>query len=170
MYVYFCSYKIVKGEGKMRKDRLTKHLSSILLIMIIWTSLFTPLSIQHIEAAENQDLVITEIMPDNTGADNYEFFEIHNKSDQPINLANYKFSYIYTDGSGKPVSLIIPEQTIDPKQTLVFWYNNSGKSKVEFLNHYGADIQSESVLEFSGFSGFSNGGNRGNLDSRPKWK
>ena len=79
----------------MRKDRLIKQLSSILSIMIIWTSLFMPLSNQQVEAAENQDLVITEVMPNNTGTDNYEFFEIHNRSDQPINLGKlYVFVYI----------------------------------------------------------------------------
>ena len=59
----------------MRKDRLIKQLSSILIIMLIWTSLFMPLSNQQVEAAENQDLVITEVMPNNTGTDNYEFLK-----------------------------------------------------------------------------------------------
>ena len=146
----------------MRKDRLIKQLSSILSIMIIWTSLFMPLSNQQVEAAENQDLVITEVMPNNTGTDNYEFFEIHNRSEQSINLANYTFSYTYSDGSGTAIPLIIPEKTIEPNQTLVFWYNKSGKSTAEFLLHYSADIPIESVVEFTGteFSGFYNGGNR----------
>ena len=63
---------------------------------------------------------------------------------------------------GTAIPLIIQEKTIKPNQTLVFWYNKSGKSTAEFLNHYNADIPIESVVEFTGteFSGFYNGGNR----------
>lgn len=38
-------------------------------------------------------LMITEIAPDNTGSDEYEYFEIHNTTNAAINLAEQKYFF-----------------------------------------------------------------------------
>src|SRR5699024_8690650 len=46
-------------------------------------------------------LLITEITPDTanvSGSDAYEFIEIYNNTDQPINLKDYQLTYGYPDG------------------------------------------------------------------------
>ncbi|RFU69653.1 lamin tail domain-containing protein [Bacillus sp. V59.32b] len=147
---------------KMKRVELGKPLAMFLVFILSFTGLFTPVAFQNVSASEKQGLVITEIMPNNKGADDYEYFEIHNNSGQPLNLADYKYFYTYSDGSGSNIPLSVGEHTIDQGQTLVFWYNKSNKNKADFLTHYGASIDAESILEFSGagFTGFYNGGNR----------
>jgi hypothetical protein len=147
----------------MKKKKWGKVLSLTTAFSLMWTGLAGAAGpINSVSAAGNQDLVVTEIMPNNIGADDYEFFEIHNKSDYPLNLANYKFVYSYSDGSGTAFPLTVAEKTIDPGQTLVIWYNKSNKTKTDFLGHYQSTIDAESVLTFTGngFTGMSNAGNR----------
>ena len=48
-----------------------------------------PVSLQttvHDVQQQPSGLVVTEILPDTTGYDHYEYFEIHNASDEAINL------------------------------------------------------------------------------------
>ncbi|MGM7721871.1 lamin tail domain-containing protein [Metabacillus sp. Hm71] len=109
----------------------------------------------------NSYLFITEVAPNSKGTDNYEFFEVYNNSNQPLSLANYAFIYRYTD-TGKEIVFQVPAVTIDPQETLVLWFNNSGLTLSDFNNYYGLQLTSEQVVEFKDvFPGFANGGNRG---------
>src|SRR5699024_6960081 len=63
-----------------------------------------PVSLQttvHDVQQQPSGLVVTEILPDTTGYDHYEYFEIHNASDEAINLdeAGYSFAYSYEDSA-----------------------------------------------------------------------
>ena len=102
-------------------------------------------------------LLITEISPDSAGSDYYEFFEVYNNSNQPLLLNNYTFHYLYTDGSLADKAFPIPENTvIQPQQTLVFWYNNEGKTPAEFNTFFGSSIPEERIISFKDeFPGFS---------------
>lgn len=108
-------------------------------------------------------LLITELAPNSKGGgtDNYEYFELYNNTNQALTLTNYTFVYRYTD-SGKDVPFQIPANVIESKQTLVFWYNNSGKELSDFNQNFGTDLTSEQVIEVTdkAFPGFANGGNR----------
>lgn len=42
-------------------------------------------------------LTVTEIAPDHPGADNFEFFELTNYSDEAVDLTGWAVSYIYAD-------------------------------------------------------------------------
>ncbi|MDL4842672.1 lamin tail domain-containing protein [Aquibacillus rhizosphaerae] len=108
-------------------------------------------------------LLITELSPNSKGGgtDYYEYFELYNNTNQTLPLNNYTFVYRYTD-TNKEVVFQIPTTSIDSKETLVFWYNNDGRSLSDFNNNFGSDLTSDQVVEVtdSNFPGFANGGNR----------
>jgi hypothetical protein len=108
----------------------------------------------------NSHLLITEVSPNSNGSDYYEFFEVYNNTNQQLSLTNYTFIYRYTD-SGKEVVFQIPTTTIEPRETLVLWFNNNDLTLADFNNHFGSKLTNKQVVEFKGaFSGFANGGNR----------
>jgi hypothetical protein len=126
-------------------------------------------TVQPVNATEEDtnllpNLLITELSPNSKGGgtDYFEYFELYNNTDKPLSLANYSFNYRYTDGSNTPdVVFSIPNTTIEPQKTIVFWFNNGSKTLAEFNSNFGSSLTSEQVVEFKDkFPGFSNGGNR----------
>ncbi|MUK90344.1 metallophosphoesterase [Ornithinibacillus sp. L9] len=106
-------------------------------------------------------LLITEIMPDNDGADDYEYFEVYNNSDRAISLDYYTIALRYTDGSGTAdKAFSFPETTIDPGETLVFWNNSKNVTVEDFNAHYQTELTSDQVVSYQG-TGFYNSGQRG---------
>ncbi|OMF22065.1 hypothetical protein BK133_27285 [Paenibacillus sp. FSL H8-0548] len=115
-------------------------------------------------------LLLTELVPDSTnigGGDGYEFAEVYNNTDQPINLKDYKIRYRYTD-SGPSADVIWPsskEDAIIPAGgTVVFWVINSYNSSAtaaSFNANYGGSQLVEGVNLFKLYSdGMANGGKR----------
>lgn len=107
-------------------------------------------------------LLITEISPNSKGTDSYEFFELYNNTNQPLKLAQYSFYYRYTDNSNEDKKMVLPDVTIAPQQSLVFWFNINSKTLTDFNTNFGTELSPEQVIEFmDDFPGFANGGNRG---------
>ncbi|MFS0865009.1 lamin tail domain-containing protein [Fredinandcohnia sp. 179-A 10B2 NHS] len=107
-------------------------------------------------------LLITEISPNTAGGgtDYYEYFELYNNTNQPLPLSNYSFIYRYTD-TGNELPFLLPVTTIEPQQTLVFWFNNGDKTLSDFNANFGAELTGNQVVQFKdAFPGFANGGNR----------
>ncbi|WP_413303471.1 lamin tail domain-containing protein [Bacillus sp. 1P10SD] len=121
-----------------------------------------PITLSEEDFNSYPHLLITELSPNSkgTGTDYYEFIELYNNSNQPVSLANYSFVYKYTDtGVEKPFQ--VPDVTIAPQQTIVYWFNNGGKTLVDFNSNYGLNLTANQVVEFKDvFPGFANGGNR----------
>ncbi len=114
------------------------------------------------ETTSDRPLLITEISPNSKGGgtDYYEYFELYNNTNQPLSLTNYSFIYKYTD-TGNEVMFQIPPTTIEPQETLIFWFNNGSRELAEFNQNYELTLTSENVVEFKDvFPGFANGGNR----------
>ncbi|WP_052659534.1 lamin tail domain-containing protein [Bacillus alveayuensis] len=104
------------------------------------------------------ELLITEIVPDSTnvnGLDGYEFIEVYNNTNQPINFKDYKIRYRYPMegpeadliwGQADDQDLIIPSGG-----TMVFWIINSGNHELtvqDFNNHYGTNlIENQSIVK-----------------------
>jgi hypothetical protein len=108
----------------------------------------------------NSPLLITEISPNSKGTDNFEYFEVYNNTNQTLPLSNYAFIYHYTD-SGEEKEFKVPAATIEPQETLVFWFNTKGLPLEDFNNHYGLELTKDQVVEYTeGFPGFSNSGKR----------
>ncbi|PMC37586.1 metallophosphoesterase [Bacillus sp. UMB0899] len=108
----------------------------------------------------NSPLLITEISPNSKGTDNFEYFEVYNNTNQTLPLSNYTFIYLYTE-TGEEKEFKVPSTTIEPQETLVFWFNNNGLTLEDFNNHYGLELTKDQVVEYKDeFPGFANGGNR----------
>ena len=118
------------------------------------------------------DLVVTEILPDNTGYDNFEFFEVHNTGTSPVTIGEgeYTFSYSYDDAAdtSRDKALDLGETiTVDAGETIVVWIEYSTStvdtaafSEQEFRDFYGMD-SSARIFRATGQSGLANGGDRG---------
>ncbi|MBM4760990.1 metallophosphoesterase [Bacillus sp. B15-48] len=107
-------------------------------------------------------LLMTELSPNSVGpgTDYYEYFELYNNTNQPLLLSNYTFIYLYTD-TGRELPFQVPVTTIEPQETLVFWFNNGNYSFADFNEHFGVELAPEKVVEYKDvFPGFANGGNR----------
>ena len=122
-------------------------------------------------------LVVTEILPDNTGYDDFEYFEIHNASDESINLdeAGYSFAYSYVDSADqdRDVALSIAEDetpvALAPGETVIMWlsYTNGNvdsfaHSVDDFRTHYDmGDDNTARIVRVVGQNGMANTGDRG---------
>ncbi|MDQ6420720.1 lamin tail domain-containing protein [Paenibacillus sp. LHD-117] len=117
------------------------------------------------------ELLVTEIVPDsaNVGSgDGYEFVEVYNNTDGPLNLKDYRINYRYTD-SGPSADVIWPtakEDVIVPAgESVVFWVinaHNSASTAADFNANYGNAGLTEGVNLFRMYSdGMANGGKRG---------
>ncbi|MGD6816663.1 lamin tail domain-containing protein [Metabacillus sp. 113a] len=116
------------------------------------------------QPAKASHLLITEISPNNAGADSYEFFELHNPTDAPIDLSQFTFIYQYTKTPASDKEIPIPDQVIDPGKSAVLWFNNGGKTAEDFNKQYGVRLTADELIPFTeGFAGFYNGGDRGLL-------
>lgn len=119
-------------------------------------------------ATDRPPLLITEMVPDTNnvnGADAYEFVEVYNNTDQPINFDeqyyfyyNNKDSWSMTDAS---VPVIIPA-----REAVVFWIMN-GKNAEEKAEQFAASFAATVDLQ-EGVNLFriNGGGGMANTDSR----
>ena len=120
-------------------------------------------------------LQITELAPDTVNvnsSDGYEFIEVYNASDAPVNFGDYVINYIYTDNSlSGPVSegstqwpATPANPVIQPGKALVLWVkngNNSALTAADFNSQFGTSlVAGENLVELS-TSGMANGGSRG---------
>lgn len=118
------------------------------------------------------DLVVTEILPDNTSYDNYEFFEVHNTGAQPVTIGagEYSFAYSYADSTDttqdKALSLGA-DVTVTAGETILVWIeyststvNTAALSEQDFRDFYGMD-SSTRIFRATGQAGLANGGDRG---------
>jgi len=156
----------------MRK--VTKVSMCVLLIISMTLQLMTPIFGATGDGADVPDLLITEICPDNTGDDNFEYFEVYNTTDADINLTekNIGMLYIYS-GTTAPVPLAYPENTvISAGKTVVFWLSyTSGnvdsfsKNEDDFKAFYKDLSVSQNIdytiIRVTGQNGMANGGGRG---------
>ncbi|KEZ47326.1 lamin tail domain-containing protein [Metabacillus indicus] len=106
-------------------------------------------------------LLITEIMADNAGADEFEYIEVHNPTDKPVILDHYTISLRYTDGSSTDKPALFSPYTLGSGKTAVLWLNLTDKSLADFNLKYSVQLTAEQVVEFKGTPNFANGGNRG---------
>ena len=114
-------------------------------------------------------LLVTEVVPDSTnvgGADGYEFIEIYNNTNQPINFGDYKMQYRYgTDPETDVIWASVPEEfTIPSKGTAVFWIinaQNDNKTVADFNALYRTDLVENKDIVRIYSNGMANGSTRG---------
>lgn len=123
-------------------------------------------------AAAPADLVITEILPNTTSYDEYEFFEVHNTGVAPATIGEgeYTLAYSYDDSvdTSRDRALELEETvTVQPGETVVIWLNYTAanidtfaRSEQDFRDFYAMD-DSARIFRATGQAGLANGGDRG---------
>ncbi|UOQ46681.1 lamin tail domain-containing protein [Gracilibacillus caseinilyticus] len=106
------------------------------------------------------ELLITELMPNNSGTDQFEYFEVYNNSDQAVMLDYYTIALQYTNDDTPDSPFTFPNVSISPGQTLVFWNNNNNLTIEQFNEHYQADLTTNDIVMYEG-TNLYNSGQRG---------
>ncbi|MDO5025528.1 MAG: lamin tail domain-containing protein [Trueperella sp.] len=129
----------------------------------------------EIAPTDARAIIITEIAPDNTSYDNFEYFEVTNASSQPIDLAaaGYSFAYSYVDSADTtkdvPLSLVAGETApvLAPGESAVMWLNYVTKTVDSYAKTV-ADFRAATkmtstapIVRVEGQAGMANGGERG---------
>ncbi|WP_199624191.1 lamin tail domain-containing protein [Paenibacillus alkalitolerans] len=149
-------------------SRSIKRWLSLLTASCLLFGSWIPQIVAEGEQLPAPELIVTEIHPDVSGADEYEFFEVYNNSNRVIVLNDYTFLYRYTSGSGADLTLTFPQAVVEPQRTIVFWYNNAGRTAAQFNAKYGVNISGGGIVEVGGFSGMANSGNRAIVIRNPQ--
>lgn len=125
------------------------------------------------------DLFVSEINGDNTGTDYYEYVEVHNRTDAPVDLdaAGIQLRYTSSDADGQTSGTLLTRggegttlplpavSTVIPAHgTTLFWFQNSdpaylAKTDADFRAFYGLDADVP-LVHVTGQNGFANGGGR----------
>lgn len=145
----------------MIRTKFNRWLSSALVLCMVFSLLFSfspagyasaqlvqPAAQTTVDHDQLPHFLITEIVPDSSnidGADGYEFVEIYNNTDQPINYKDCKLIYRYPNGlEYDQVWKTIPEEVIiEPGATLVLWITNNANQKAtvaDFNANYGTNL------------------------------
>lgn len=123
-------------------------------------------------ASTPSDLVITEILPDTTGHDEFEFFEVHNTATTSVTIGEgeYTFAYSYDDAADttRDRNLTLDQTvTVAPGETVVIWLNytasnidSAAYSEQNFRDFHGMDTSAR-IFRATGQAGMANGGDRG---------
>ncbi|MFP5360035.1 MAG: metallophosphoesterase, partial [Actinomycetes bacterium] len=120
-------------------------------------------------ATVERPLLITEIVADNVGYDDFEFFEVTNTTDAAIDLAAQGLTFEYF-GASTPTPLTTEEPVvIAAGATTVFWVSYTATNvdsfahdEAAFRAHFPAtEGEAYDLVRVTGQAGFANGGNRG---------
>ncbi|MGO1849448.1 lamin tail domain-containing protein [Microbacterium sp.] len=122
-------------------------------------------------AAEAPAVFISEIVPDNSGYDDFEYFEVTNTSDAELSLAEagITFAYAYDDSgdTGTEIPLAVEHDvTLAAGESVALWlsYETSTVDSFahtvdDFRDFTGASADTQ-VVRVTGQNGFANGGSR----------
>lgn len=110
-------------------------------------------------------LLITELTPDTAnmnGADAYEFIEIYNNTDQPINMKDYQIIYRYPTETADQIWDITDDKVIDSQESFIVWIHNDGNQQAtldDFNEQYGLELTEDRVAIIQS-AGLANGSER----------
>lgn len=116
-------------------------------------------------------LLITELVPNTTNipgtsTDAYEYVEIYNNTNQPVQFKNYSLYYRYPDKGPNADVLWQAEQpdfVIPPQQPVVFWIKNSANASYteqDFNQFYQSSLIPNVTLHTIQSDGMANSGRR----------
>ncbi|MBP3963430.1 S-layer homology domain-containing protein [Paenibacillus lignilyticus] len=144
-----------------RYKRYKRWIASLLLASLLTSLISSAGSTAAADANTVPELFVSEIHPDVSGTDDYEFFEVYNNSNKTLRLNDYTFLYRYPT-STPDIPFTFGEKSLAPEQVMVFWYNNTGKTLADFNTKYGVSLDAGQIVEVAGtgFSGFHNTNDR----------
>lgn len=130
-----------------------------------------PASAAAVADASSWPLFVSELAPDNTSVDNYEYFEVTNTTTSSVDLAAYQFTYIFTNSgtsdSDKPLTLTEPSALLPAGASALLWVQYTSSSvnsfaftDAQFRTAVGAATDVP-VFHITGQAGMANTGERG---------
>lgn len=125
-----------------------KRTISLLLSTVLIVANFNFVFSKKVFAHTGPELLITEVMVRAvSGTDYYEFIEVYNNSNTPIDIKNYKFTY--------PLSDIDVSKIIQPKGVLVICATSTTTLSA-FNAFYGTNLTEDQFVNFKTTAGISN--------------
>lgn len=124
-------------------------------------------TIETSESGNTPPLLITELAPDSqnegTGTNVYEFIEVYNNTDEPIDFGDYHVLYRYPSGTADLVWFEdMEDAVIGPEENLILWIDNGSNSEFneeDFKNNY--DITEDiHIVKGPAGAGMANGAER----------
>ena len=106
---------------------------------------------ETVDAQQLPPLLITELVPDTANVnkkDGYEFIEIYNNTNQPINMNDYQIIYRYPDGKADLIWEIKDDKVVQPQEAFIVWIHNEGNKDLtldDFNKQYGLDLTEDQV-------------------------
>lgn len=124
------------------KHKSLRRNSSIFMIIILVLSMFTPVSSNNVQAAENAtDLIIAEYIE---GSSTNKAIELYNGTGAPVDLGAYSVE-LYSNGNTEVQGSVDLSGTLAHEETYVIF--NSGS--VDAIKEQG-DLQNNTVANFNG--------------------
>lgn len=131
----------------------------------------TQVNMPAFDASKAPTLLVTELVPNSanvqgTSSDAYEYIEVYNNTDQPVNFKNYKIYYRYPDkGPSADVewASVNKDFTIPSKQSVVFWIKNTANTNYkadDFNSFYHTNLIPDVTLQSIQSDGMANSGRR----------
>ncbi|HWI51973.1 MAG TPA: lamin tail domain-containing protein, partial [Symbiobacteriaceae bacterium] len=126
-----------------------KQSLSLMLVLSLVMALFVSGPVQ---AAPLPELLITEIVPASSGTGQpYEYVEIYNTTERPINLNGYKLQYFTASPYTKAANTWgITDKVIPARTALVLWLKKFDYPTVplaDFNANYGTNLTADQVFE-----------------------
>lgn len=106
------------------------------------------------------ELIITEVLPNaskdaDTLNDAYEFVEVYNATNSPVDIKDYRLEWLSASGSAIDPWDITVSKSIQPRSSLIIWIKPNeasaiAKTLTDFNKHYGTNLTDDQVVEFTG--------------------
>ncbi|MEF2244795.1 S-layer homology domain-containing protein [Paenibacillus sp. IITD108] len=171
---YTIASMMSKGEGKFSAiipaaALIEPELEYKLRVKDTTESYSAKVNLPAFDPEQAPELLVTELLPNSknvNSSDAYEFIEIYNNTDQPINFNNYKIYYRYPDKG--PVADVKWASTnekfmIPAQQSVVFWIVNSANSHFtvqDFNTFFNTTLVEDKDLFMIKSDGMANSGRR----------
>ncbi len=140
---------------KVMRRRISLLLAAMMSAAVVWPGAGQA-NVSAAEAGKGSatgvpPVLVTEIVPNSTDApgttdDAYEYFEIYNNSNRPMDLKDYQILYRYpTSPNDDLVLKTVPESAvIEPGKSMIFWLWSANTKNItidQFNAHYGTNLE-----------------------------
>ncbi|GIP40165.1 hypothetical protein J31TS4_34450 [Paenibacillus sp. J31TS4] len=150
------------------KRKWKKAVAQSVMLSLVATSAAAGLPAGSASAANVPPIFITELVPDSANVasnDGYEYVELYNATDAPINLTGYKLKGVVPDSTSKWEGTIPAGVLIPPRETVLIWTQNKtitdqNLTKDQFRQNYGltaAELPDDQLHIMPNVSGLYNG-------------
>lgn len=132
---------------------LKKIMVMAMIVTMLLSMLNVPMQTVYAESNSVSDLVITEIVPNSSGAGQlYEYVEIYNTTSHRIDLNGYQLQYFTTDFAKPANKWTISNKSIEANSALVLWLKKLKDPDVyvpleDFNANYQVNLLTEQVFE-----------------------